>query len=205
MLNLFIQSSLLISMTALLIACGGGGGGGSSSPSTTSLSGVAAIGAAMASASVTLKDSTGKTATATTNESGNFSFNDVSSFTPPLMLQVKGTVAGQSYVLHSMMTSTPAQGTNTLNVTPATEAITTQTLGADPEVTFDDPAKIKKIDPQKLADTKAKLVAALKDAMANLKINQMDVMSGKFAADKTGLDKLFDLVDFSADSSTGWN
>ena len=119
------------------------------------------------------------------------------------MLQVKGSAAGISYVLHSLMTSAPAQGTNTLNVTPATDAITTQTLGSDPADIFTDAYKIKLIDPQKLADTKAKLVAALKDAMANLKINHMDVMSGKFAADKTGMDKLFDLVDFSSNSTNG--
>ena len=165
LLNRFIQQSLLISMTTLLIACGGGGGGGgsgggASSPSTPSLSGVAAIGLALTKASVTLKDSTGKTETTTTDESGNFSFNNVSSFTPPLMLQVNGSAAGISYVLHSLMTNVPAQGANTLNVTPATEAITTQTLGADPAITFDDAAKIKNIDPIKLANAKAKLVSS---------------------------------------------
>ena len=200
-----IQYSLLSGMSALLIACGGGGGGAGSVsvPSTPSLSGLAAIGMALANASVTLKDSSGKTETTTTDESGNFSFNNVSSFTPPLMLQVKGSAAGTSYVLHSVMTSTPAQGTNTLNVTPATNAITTQTLGADPEVIFTNATEIKKIDPAKLADAKAKLIAALKDAMANLNITDKDLMTGKFAADKTGMDKLFDLVEFSSDSSTG--
>ena len=205
MLTRLIPSRLLSGLTALLIACGGPGGGAGnvSAPSTPSLSGVAAIGMALAKASVTLKDSTGKTETSTTDESGNFNFNNVSSLTPPLMLQVKGSAAGISYVLHSVMTSAPAQGTNTLNVTPATDALTTQTLGADPANIFADAEKIKHIDPQKLADTKAKLVAALKDAMANLNITDKDLMTGKFAADKTGMDKLFDLVEFSADSSTG--
>ena len=144
-----IQYSLLSGMSALLIACGSGGGsaGSVSVPTMPSLSGVAAIGMALAKASVTLKDSTGKTETTTTDESGNFNFNNVSSLTPPLMLQVKGSAAGISYVLHSVMTSAPAQGTNTLNVTPATDALITQTLGADPAITFDDVAKIKKIEP----------------------------------------------------------
>ena len=201
MLKRLIQTFLLSGMTALLIACGGGGG--SSGSSTTSLSGVAAVGVALANASVTLKDSTGKTETTTTDESGNFTFKNVSSFTPPLMLQVKGSAAGVSYVLHSLMTSTPAQGDHTLNVTPATDAVTTQTLGADPVVTFNDAEKIKKIEPAKLAEAKAKLVAALKDALTNLKIDNLDVMTGKFAADKTGMDKLFDLVEFSPNSTTG--
>ncbi len=195
----FFQFSLLSGMTALLIACGGG----SSGRSTTSLSGVAAVGIALANASVTLKDSTGKTETTTTDESGNFTFNNVSSFTPPLMLQVKGSAAGISYVLHSVMTSAPALGTNTLNVTPATDAITTHALGSDPEITFNDAAAIKKIEPAKLADAKTKLVAALKDALTNLKIDNLDVMTGQFAADKTGMDKLFDLVEFSPNSTTG--
>ena len=200
-----IQSALLTAIAALLIACGGAGGGAGnvSAPSTPSLSGLAAIGMALANATVTLKDSTGKTETTTTDESGNFNFNNVSSFTPPLMLQVKGSAAELNYVLHSLMASAPVQGTNTLNVTPATEAITTQTLGADPVAIFTDAAEIKNIDPAKLANTKAKLVAALKDAMVNLKINNVDVMSGKFAADKTGMDKLFDLIDFSSNSTNG--
>jgi ABC-type Fe3+-hydroxamate transport system substrate-binding protein len=126
MLSRMIQSILLSGLTALLIACGGGGG--STSSTTPSLAGVAAIGTALANATVTLKDSAGKTETTTTDESGNFSFSNVSSFTPPLMLQVKGSVAGVSYVLHSLMTTTPAEGTNTLNVTPATDAIVTQRL-----------------------------------------------------------------------------
>ncbi len=201
MLSRMIQSFLLSGMTALLIACGGGGA--STSATTQSLAGVAAIGTALANATVTLKDSTGKTETTTTDESGNFSFSNVSSFTPPLMLQVKGSAAGTSYVLHSLMTTTPAQGTNTLNVTPATDAIVTQTLGADPAVTFNDASKIKNIDPAKLADAKAKLLAALKDAMSNLNIDNMDVMTGKFTADKTGMDKLFDLVEFSSNSTNG--
>jgi len=200
-----IPSILLFGMAAFLIACGGGGGGGggNSGSTTPSLSGVAAIGVALTNASVTLKDSTGKTATTSTDESGNFIFNNINSFTPPLMLQVKGAAAGKNYVLHSLMTIAPVQGSNILNVTPATDAITTQTLGADPEVTFDTVAAIQKIDPAKLVEAKAKLVAALKDAMANLNIENLDVMTGKFAADKTGMDKLFDLVEFSSDSSTG--
>jgi hypothetical protein len=200
-----IPSILLFGMAALLVACGGGGGGGggNSGSTTPSLSGVAAIGVALTNASVTLKDSTGKTATTSTDESGNFIFNNINSFTPPLMLQVKGAAAGKNYVLHSLMTIAPVQGSNILNVTPATDAITTQTLGADPEVTFDTVAAIQKIDPAKLVEAKAKLVAALKDAMANLNIENLDVMTGKFAADKTGMDKLFDLVAFSPDSKTG--
>ena len=81
MLTRLIPSRLLSGLTALLIACGGAGGGAGnvSAPSTPSLSGVAAIGMALAKASVTLKDSTGKTETTTTDESGNFNFNNVSS------------------------------------------------------------------------------------------------------------------------------
>ena len=200
MLMKFFRLSLLSGMTAFLIACGGSG---SADKNTSSLSGVVAIGTAMSNASVTLKDGNGKTETTTTDESGNFVFSNVSGFTPPLMLQVKGTVAGQSYVLHSLMTSTPALGSNTLNVTPATDAIVTQALGSDPIGIFNDAEKIKKIDPAKLSESKAKVLAALKDAMAKLNIDNVDVMSGKFTANKTGMDKLFDLLEFSSDSSTG--
>lgn len=111
-----IQSGLLSAMAALLIACGGGGGGSASVPPTPSLSGLAAIGMALANATVTLKDSNGKTETTTADESGNFNFNNISSFTPPLMLQVKGSAAGLNYVLHSLMASALVQGIRVLSL-----------------------------------------------------------------------------------------
>ena len=200
-----IQSGLLSATAALLIACGGGGGGGGGNASTPppppSLSGIAAIGAAMANATVTLKDSNGKTATATTDKDGNFSFSNVGGFTPPIMLRASGTVNKQSYTLHSLLTSVPSTGNINLNVTPATEALTAQTLGGAPVSAFNN-SGFKGAQSAKLAAAKAKLMAALQETLLALGLDTevVDLMTSKFAADQTGMDKLLDLVEFSADT-----
>ncbi len=198
-----IQSGLLSATAALLIACGGGGGGGNAStpPPPPSLSGIAAIGAAMANATVTLKDSNGKTATATTDKDGNFSFSNVGGFTPPIMLRASGTVNKQSYTLHSLLTSVPSTGNINLNVTPATEALTAQTLGGAPVSAFNN-SGFKGAQSAKLAAAKAKLMAALQETLLALGLDTevVDLMTSKFAADQTGMDKLLDLVEFSADT-----
>lgn len=204
----FFKIGLLSAMVSVLVACGGGGGGGSKASSTptppSSLSGIAAIGAAMAGAKVTLKDSNGKIATATADNNGNFNFSNISGFTAPLMLQAKGTVNGQAYTLHSLLISAPTTGDTTLNVTPATEALTAQTLGGTPTLAFDSSGSgFKEAKSAKLAAAKAKLMEALRDtllAIEGLDTDAVDLMTGKFAADQTGMDKLLDLVEFSADS-----
>ena len=198
-----IQSGLLSATAALLIACGGGGGGGNAStpPPPPSLSGIAAIGAAMDNATVTLKDSNGKTAPATTDKDGNFSFSNVGGFTPPIMLRASGTVNKQSYTLHSLLTSVPSTGNINLNVTPATEALTAQTLGGAPVSAFNN-SGFKGAQSAKLAAAKAKLMAALQETLLALGLDTevVDLMTSKFAADQTGMDKLLDLVEFSADT-----
>ena len=199
-----IQSGLLSAMAALLIACGGGGGGGNASapPPPPSLSGIAAIGAAMAGAKVTLKDSNGKTATATTDEDGNFTFSNVGGFTPPIMLRASGTVNNQSYTLHSLLTSVQSTGNINLNVTPATEVLTAQTLGGAPVSAFNN-SGFKEAKSADLAAAKAKLMAALQDTLLALGLDTevVDLMTSKFAADKTGMDNLLELVAFSADNN----
>ena len=47
--------------------------------------------------------------------------------------------------------------------------------------------------------SKEKLHASVKSALAQLNLNskQIDLIQTKFKADKTGLDKLYDLIDFS--------
>ncbi len=202
----FFKIGLLSAMVSVLVACGGGGGGSKASSTPTppsSLSGIAAIGAAMAGAKVTLKDSNGKIATATADNNGNFSFSNISGFTAPLMLQAKGTVNGQAYSLHSLLTSAPTTGDTTLNVTPATESLTAQALGTSPTTAFEDHTKFKTVNPDKLAEAKKRLMAALNDTLVAIGLNSeaVDLMTSKFAADQQGLDKLLDLVKFSANSN----
>ena len=201
----FFKIGLLSAMVSVLVACGGGGGGGSNASSTptppSSLSGIAAIGAAMAGAKVTLKDSNGKTATVTADRNGNFNFSNIGGFTPPIMLRAEAVVDGTSYKLHSLLTSVPSTGNINLNVTPATEVLTAQTLGNSPASAFNS-SGFKGAESAKLAAAKAKLMAALEDTLLALGLDTevVDLMTSKFAANNEGFDKLLDLVEFSADS-----
>lgn len=192
-----------LASAAMLTLAGCGGGSGDPTPrvaSNASLSGTAAVGAPLPNAKVTLKDSTGKTLTATADANGAYSFPDVSGLTAPLMLQASGAAGGVNYTLHSLLATAPAAGVSgVINVTPATDAVVAQTVGGDPAVVFSDAAKIRTIDPVKLDGAKKKLVAALADVLKALGQDSktVDLFTTAFAANNAGLDKLLDAVSFS--------
>jgi hypothetical protein len=211
--TLMLLSTLWASLfaSALLLSACGGGGANSSTPSNPptaassgTLTGVAVVGAPLADAIVTLKDANGVTKTATVKSDGSYSIADADALTPPLMIQVKGTAGGTDYVLHSLLTSKPAKGeTATLNATPATEVVLAQTLGANPANTFADSTKIKAVDATKLDETQKKLVATLSDVLTALGQDpaKVDLTTTVFTANGKGLDKLFDMVAFTAPAS----
>ena len=114
----------ILLITLFLVACGGGTSTSSTS-STASISGTSATGAYMIGADVTVTDSTGATVTTTTTGTdGSYTtgtFNP-SSFTPPYVVTVSGTVGSGSDTLVSVLATSPSTGT-VVNVTPITNAI----------------------------------------------------------------------------------
>ena len=110
-----LVASASFTLAALVAACGGGGG---SSPSYR-LSGVAATGAAVANATVTVQCAAGSPTTTTTAANGSYTV-DVSNGTPPCLV----TVTQGSLVMRSVTT------TGTANVTPLTEALVTSIAAA---------------------------------------------------------------------------
>lgn len=200
-------SKILLTHLALvsLVACGGGDGPAASQPAAASLTGTTAIGAPLANAAVVLKDASGTTRTATADASGAYTFADLSGLVAPVMLQARGSAAGRSYVLHSLMTALPAAGeAGVLNVTPATEAVTAQVLGQGPAAAFEDAADIKGVDAAALDAAKTRLAQALSEVFAALEQPAtVDLFTTAFVADGTGLDKLLDLVGFSAQENAG--
>ncbi|TAK09091.1 MAG: hypothetical protein EPO39_03120, partial [Candidatus Manganitrophaceae bacterium] len=79
----------LFFLTALLLQSCGGGGGSSSNPggNTSSLSGTAATGAAVANATITIKDAAGVSKSATTGTDGKYTI-DVTGMTAPFLVKV---------------------------------------------------------------------------------------------------------------------
>ncbi|TYK71036.1 hypothetical protein FSY45_24240 [Comamonas sp. Z1] len=135
-------------MAAVLAACGGGGGGNSSNagnsgsggntetpaPSTTTTSGVAAIGAPIVGGTVSLKCASGATATATTGADGTWKVSLKSSDYPCAIRVDGGQANGQALptALHSVVA-----GAGIANITPLTDLIVGILSNSKPNAWFD--------------------------------------------------------------------
>lgn len=131
-----------LALLLLLSACGGGGGGGdAANPAPTTpptLRGVAATGAPLVNAQVSVVDGQGRAVgTATTHAAdGSYSLTlSVTSPTAPLFIQARGMdAAGHMQVLHG---SVPAVGAAMVgHVTPLTNAVVALALGTEPAPVF---------------------------------------------------------------------
>lgn len=106
-------------VSALLSGCGGGGGGGAASAIDLALSGTAASGAPMASATITVTPASGAAKTVTAGADGSYSVV-ITGMMPPLVITAVGTVGDAEVRLFSVH---PATETATVNITPVTNAI----------------------------------------------------------------------------------
>lgn len=107
---------------ALLAACGGGNDD-TPATSNTTLTGVAATGAALASANITVYDATGKSKSATADTAGKYTIN-VAGMTPPLLV-----VASDSSHKLTALVSTLSGNTITGNINQLTAQIATDVTG----------------------------------------------------------------------------
>jgi len=185
----------IVLAVAALVACGGGGSG----VTNPSLSGTVAVGAPLPGAAVTLRDANGKELTTTADANGAYTFTDVSGLVAPIMVKATGTAGGTNYTLYSLASTVSTQKgeTGVVNITPATDSVVSQALGSQtPETVFKDPAKIKAVDATKLSEAKTKLNDALKNVLTALGHDpaKVDLITTRFEANNTGLDKLLDLV-----------
>jgi hypothetical protein len=130
----------VLCLTLCLASCGGGGGGSDSSKPATppTLRGVAATGAPLVNATVTVVDGQGKAVgTATTHPAdGSYSLTlSTTSPAAPLFLQARGMDAtGAMQVLHSTVPTVSA--TMVAHVTPLTNAVVALALGTEPAPVF---------------------------------------------------------------------
>ena len=195
----------ITSATALFVAlaaCGAGNLIGSAVP----ISGTAAVGAPMANAVVTLKDTAGTTLTATADANGDFQFKDVSTLKAPFILKAVAIVGGEEKSLFSALDQKPAAGaTAVINVTPLTNAIVAQLAPAgDVSALFATPSGLATaVTPAKVSDATGKAVKVVEDILTQLNIDptKFNPIKDSFKADSTGKDKLFDLVKFQPTAS----
>ncbi len=187
-------NALAAAAAVALAACGGGGGGGDAAAPAdkpTVISGVAATGAPLAGAKVTMTDAAGTQLCDTTaGADGAYSCTLPSGAAAPFALKA-------STAEHTLYSSAPAARTGTINLTPLTTLMVAKlapngnpaefaaAMRNDPQL----PAKIEAV-----ADEVRKLIAPLQAAAGS---SGVDPLRGSFKADGSGHDKVLDSLQVS--------
>lgn len=193
-----------LALTLLLTACGGGGGGDDPAPpvptTPPTLRGVAATGAPLVNAQVSVVDGQGKAVgTATTHAAdGSYSLT-LSALSPaaPLFIQARGMDAtGAMQVLHSTVPTISAAMVG--HVTPLTNAVVALALGTEPAPVFTAASTSGSQLTQMAGATAAAgdfLKTLVKTQISDLKITSLDLLAdASFAANKGAHDLLIESV-----------
>ena len=178
----------------LLISCGGGGSSGVPTVSVApSLRGLAAVGAPMSGASITLKDSAGRTYTTTADAGGAYSFNDLTGAVAPFQIQATATM-GEADVTHYAIVA--ANTANAVaNVTPLTTAITALISPTDIPVSLT-ASQLANIGATDISAAAAKVNTVIAPLVANLNLPVgFDPVKTSFVANGKGADLLLDHLD----------
>ncbi len=162
----------------------------------STISGTAAVGAALADAQVVLKDISGKTASTRTAADGTFSVT-TTMMSPPFMLRV--TSADQETIIYSASDTTEADGV--INATPLTDLIVRswftlneRSIDAGFESDRDSwPAPVSVT----LIGNVLKSPLAIWLERAGIDSNSFSPISTPFVADGTGADRILDLLTIS--------
>lgn len=200
----YLRSSLAVVAGGVLTACGGGGGGTADTPAASMLSGVAAYGAPLAGASISVYDSNGKIATATAGTNGSYTAN-ISGFVAPILISATGNSGNSVRKYVALLDTSPTAGTTlTANITPLTHALATlaSSDGLSPEEFARDINLLKNLDRAKLAQALTNMQGVLANAFADVGLpTNFDPTKTKFSADRTsGGDVLLDTIKVSQSS-----
>jgi hypothetical protein len=204
-MNSLRQSGIALAciLNLALTACGGGGGSSSSSTSSSSsVSGVAATGAPLSGALITLTDKNGKTVSTTAGEDGTYTL-DVTGLTAPFIIVATGAVGDAQTTQASIVSNTPAAGSSsTANINPLTNAIVTSlSSGSDPSAIS---SNLSSINTSSINNAIALLNQALGGLATGSGANSnFNPFADSATANGTGFDKLLDNLTFSVQPGTG--
>ena len=166
-----LLAAALIGLTALLTGCGSGGASGGTSTSggtttpTATITGTAATGAAMAGATITVKDAKGAlvgTTTATTGGTFTLSVATPANYTPPFMLQAvpaSGSPASPQYSL--LLNALVAATTTNVDITPVTSLILYEATKTNLATVFTTPASYSSLSSSILTQAQNNVVTNL--------------------------------------------
>ncbi|KUE89939.1 hypothetical protein ASL20_05375 [Cupriavidus necator] len=187
-----------------LSACGGGdssdSGAGTTTTTTTppvtstpakqTVTGVAATGAAMQGATVTLTDAAGKSVSCPADATTGSFQCDVTGLAAPFVLAATGNVADSQATLISLSATA---GTQTINITPLTNAIAATIVGDNPTKLLADTGLLQsKITASAISTTVKAYSDALADLLSATGNAGVDLISGPLTAGAPGLDRLLD-------------
>lgn len=175
-----------------LTSCGGGGG---ASTGSATLSGTVAVGAPMQNATLTIMGSNGLSVSASVNSDGSYSNLSLNGLTAPYRLQACGLV-NAVYTCHYAV----AQGGGVANVTSLTTAQVTLANGGDAAGIMTSGAP----SASALSGSQQTLQAALAQALAAVGLSGgADFTTTAFNADRTGMDKMLDVIAASTGVNNG--
>ena len=166
-------------------------------PEATRLSGVAATGAPMAGAIISVVDgdaATADPAPVTAGLDGRYTI-DVSALKGPLVVNASGRVDGEPVSMVAVVPSATAEVDNAVNVTPLTNAVAALVApGGDPQALRSAATLASAVTARKVDDATTLLVNTLKsDARIAAAIGaSFNPLSTPFAADGTGIDAVLD-------------
>jgi hypothetical protein len=189
-MNKLIKASLISSSVMVLAACGGGGT--SLFDANPSLSGVAAVGAPMSGATITLYDAAGRTFTTTAGADGSYNFSDLSAAVAPFQVQATATM-GEADVTHFALV--PINGVDAVaNVTPLTTAITALISPSDIPVPLS-ASQLSAISSSDINGATTKVNTVIAPLVSGLNLpSDFDPLKTNFTANGTGADLLLDHI-----------
>jgi len=182
---------LSISFTLLLVGCGGGSDGSTQEDTPTSnatLNGIAAVGAPLQSANITVKGALGLETTTVTFSDGTFSV-DVSNLTAPYLLRAIDLTRGIELYSYS-------ESVSNVNITPVTSLIMSQALPSTQTLQdlFDDFASM---DLEQLEADINTQISELNALVGDDEFSGFNHFTGSFSANSTGYDGILDELNFT--------
>ena len=166
-----------------------------------SISGLAATGSAMMSASITLTDATGKTTTTTALDDGSFNFDDLTGFTLPYQLSANVLMGEKNITLYSVVAALPTNGTNTVNINTLTSAILAL-VAPDGTVADLTPAQLAGVTQAQIDTAVGKIQTVVGPVANNIKgAASFNPITTPFTANGTGPDALLDHISVNISTS----
>lgn len=194
-----ITNKILLA-AAIVISFNLSGCGGSTTAAnapTTTLSGVAATGVALAGSTVTVTDSTGANKSATTDANGHYTL-DITGMTAPFVIVASGMAGDGAETLVSLIATQPTTGQSVVaNITPLTNTLAAaiDSTGDPLHLTAHVATEATNITANKLATATTNLQTALAPLLTQVSASATtDFISGILMANGTGIDKLLDIL-----------